>query len=373
MRRRTGFRILRHDRSTTAGAVLGVVAIVFLVGQQLAILFGLLNLMSVLVDHSGADIWVLTQKVEDVNSSGSLPVRYVDRIAALPEVEWVEPLILGAGSFRSREGKAQSVQVVGLPRPSLENGPWRFREGSFDVLLDLEGATVDGLDLKVLGYPALFETYEVNGRRIRISAFTQSIRGFAGTLIFTNIEKARDVSGLPPGRCSHIILKVAPGADIAAVAEAVRTLLPAATVTTSRQLSASTRAYYLLNTGLGSSFVFTVLMGALVGIVIITLTMYTSVLNHRRDYAILQALGARKRDVLVVVFWQALIIGLIGIFVGFLLLAGFIAGTRDSQLPSHMPVWFPPLHAVVTFILCLLGSAYAMRQAVKVDPASVFR
>jgi putative ABC transport system permease protein len=200
MRRKTGFKILRHDRSTTAGSVLGVVAIVFLVGQQLAILFGLFMYMSVLVDHSGADIWVLTKDVDEVNSSGSLPVRYVDRIAALAEVEWVEPLILGGGSFRSREGKAQPVQMVGLPRPRLENGPWRFSEGSLEVLLDYEGGTVDSLDLKVLGHPGLLEFYEVSGRRIRISAITRNIRGFGGTLIFTNIEKAREVSGLPPAR-----------------------------------------------------------------------------------------------------------------------------------------------------------------------------
>jgi putative ABC transport system permease protein len=373
MRRKTGIKILRHDKSTAAGAILGVVAIVFLVGQQLAILFGLFTYMSVLVDHSGADIWVLTKDVDDVNSSGSLPVRYVDRIAALSEVEWVEPLILGGGLFRSREGKYQPVQMVGLPRPRLENGPWRFSEGSLEVLLDYEGATVDGLDLNVLGYPGLFEFYEVSGRRIRISAITRNIRGFAGTLIFTNMEKAREVSGLPPGRCSHIILKARPGSDITAVAASLRTLLPSATVMTSPQLSASTRRFYLLDTGIGSSFGFSVIIGALVGIVIITLTMYTSVLNHRRDYAVLQALGARKRDVLVVVFWQALMIGLIGIFVGFLLLTGFIAGTRDSRLPADMPLWFPPLHAAITLVLCLLGSTYAMRKAVKVEPASVFR
>jgi putative ABC transport system permease protein len=373
VRRKTALSILRHDRSTTAGSVLGVVAIVFLVGQQLAILFGLFTYMSVLVDHSGADIWVLTKYVEDVNSSGSLPVRYVDRIAALPEVEWVEPLILGGGSFRSRKGKVQPVQVVGLPRPRLENGPWRFSEGSLEVLLDYEGATVNNLDLNVLGYPGLFEYYEVSGRRIRVSAITRNIRGFAGTLIFTNIEKAREVSGLPPGRCSHIILKARPGFDVSAVASAVRTLLPSTTVMTSPELSASTRRFYILDTGIGSSFGFSVIIAAIVGIVIITLTMSTSVLNHRRDYAVLQALGGRKRDILVVVFWQALMVGLIGIFLGFLLLAGFLAGTRDSRLPSNMPLWFPPLHAALTLILCLLGSTFAMRKAVKVEPASVFR
>ena len=143
--------------------------LVFLVGQQLAILFGLFTYMSVLVDHSRADIWVVTKNVDEVNSSGSLPVRYVDRIAALEEVEWVEPLILAGGLYRNRDGKYQPVQMVGLPRPRLEGGPWRFDRGNLDVLLDYEGATVDSLDLKVLGYPGLFEFYEVNGRRVRIS------------------------------------------------------------------------------------------------------------------------------------------------------------------------------------------------------------
>lgn len=373
MRRKTGFRMLIHDRSTTAGSVLGVVAIVFLIGQQLSILFGLFSYMSVLVDHSGADIWVLTKDVDDVNSSGSLPVRYVDRIAGLAEVEWVEPLILGGGQYRSREGKFQPVQMVGLPRPRLENGPWRFSEGSLEALLDLEGATVDSLDLRVLGYPGLFEFNEISGRRIRLGALTRNIRGFAGTLIFTNIEKAREITKIPPGRCSHIILKSRPGSDVASLAAAVRTLLPSTQVMTSRELSASTRRFYLLDTGIGSSFGFSVIISALVGIVIIMLTMYTSVLNRRRDYAVMQAMGARKRDILVVVFWQALLIGLIGIFVGFLLLAGFLAGTRDTRLPVGMPLWFPPLHAVFTLVLCLLGSTYAMRKAVKVEPASIFR
>jgi putative ABC transport system permease protein len=357
----------------TAGSVLGVVAIVFLVGQQLAIMFGLFTYMSVLVDHGRADIWVVTKNVDEVNSSGSLPVRYIDRIAALEEVEWVEPLILAGGLFRSRDGKYQPVQMVGLPRPRLEGGPWRFDNGSIDMLLDYEGATVDSLDLKVLGYPALFEFYEVNGRRVRISALTKNIRGFGGTLVFTNIQKAREVAGLPPGRCSHIVLRVKPGNDIAAVRSAVQALLPGTTVLTSRELSTATRLYYILNTGIGSSFGFSTLIGALVGIVIITLTMYTSVINHRRDYAVLQAMGARKRDILVVVFWQGLIIGLIGIFAGFLLLALFIWGTRDSQLPTDMPLWFPPVHALLTLVLSLIGSTVAMRKAVKVEPASIFR
>ena len=84
MRSLAALKMLLHDRSTTAGAVLGVVAIVFLVGQQLSVLFGLFNYMTVLVDHSGADIWVCTQSIQNINGAGFMPVRYVDRISGLP-------------------------------------------------------------------------------------------------------------------------------------------------------------------------------------------------------------------------------------------------------------------------------------------------
>jgi hypothetical protein len=139
MRRRTGFKILKHDRSTTARAVLGVVAIIFLVGQQLAIMFALFTYMSVLVDHSGADIWVCTNNLDDVNSSGSLPMRYIDKLAGLPQIEWVEPLVSAGGLLRVKNGKYQPVQLVGLPRPQLPGGPWRFFQGSLEALLDYEG------------------------------------------------------------------------------------------------------------------------------------------------------------------------------------------------------------------------------------------
>src|SRR5512137_3179740 len=83
MRRFAALRILLHDRATTAGAVIGVVAIIFLVGQQLAVLFGLFTYMSALVDHSGADIWIVSKNTDNINSTGSLPMHYVDRLQGI--------------------------------------------------------------------------------------------------------------------------------------------------------------------------------------------------------------------------------------------------------------------------------------------------
>jgi putative ABC transport system permease protein len=365
--------MLLHDRATTAGSILGVVAIIFLVGQQVSILFGLLTYMSVLVDHSGADIWVVTENTENVNSGGSLPMTYVERIRGLEGIAWVEPIVVTGGLYRIPGARYQGVQVVGLARPDLTGGPWRFFDGSIDALLDREAVTVDATDLATLGNPAIGTVSEINFQRVRIGAITQSIRGFEGSLVFTNIDKARELANTGPDRCTSIMVKLKGGKNLAQAISDIQSILPRAKAMSAEDLSRSTRTYYLANTGIGGSIGFSTLVGTLVGIVIITLTMYTTVLNRRKDFAVLRALGARKRDIAICIFFQALIIAGVGIVLGFLLLALFLYGTLDSSLPTYMPIWLPPLHATFTLLLCLAASLLAMRRATSIEPATAFR
>jgi len=373
MRRIAALKMLLHDRSTTAGSLLGVVAIVFLVGQQLSVLFGLFTFMSVLPDHSGADIWICSKNTENVNATGSLPIRYIDRISGLNGIDWVEPVVFASGTFKRPDGQYQVVQVVGVRTPRLALGPWRFYEGSSHVLFDYDGITVDLLDSKILGYPKLHNFYEINNTRVRISGITKNIRGFSGTMVFTNMVKAKEIVNYPVDRCSAILVKVKPDTNPNLMINTLSSLLPRAEVISSSELSSKTRIYYIRNTGIGGSFGFSTLVGALVGIVIITLTMYTGVLHREKEFAVLRALGARKRDILIIVLYQSLMIGIVGILIGFLLLAFFHYGTQDSRLPSYMPRMVPIYHAFSTLMLCLVGSLLAMRKATRIDPASVFR
>jgi putative ABC transport system permease protein len=373
MRSSAALKMLFHDRATAIGSIAGVVAIIFLVGQQLSIFFGLLSFMSRLADISGADIWILSENADNLNSSGTLPMAYRDRVAGISGVQWVEPLVIGGGSLKRKDGYTVAVQVVGLQPPRLAGGPNRFHEGSAVAILDNEGVTVDRLDLANLGNPSIGDIFEINGRRVRVGAITQSLRGFGGVLVFTNIEKAREIANLPWDRCTHLLVKARDGSAVEGITALLRRTLPRTEVFTTKVLSLSTRLYYLRNTGIGTSFGFTTVIGALVGIVIISLTMYTNVMNKARDYAMLRVLGARRRDIRWIVFLQALYVGAIGIVIGFTLLAGFLSGTRDTTLPLALPWWLPALHALVALLLCLLGSLFAMRSAVKTDPAATFR
>jgi len=189
MRSLTALRMVIHDRSSTAGALLGVVAIVFLVGQQLSILFGLLNYKSVLIDHRGADAWIMSKNIRNSDAGNLISVRYIDRVIGMKEVEWAEPVLIGNGLFRTGDGSYELVRVVGSRRPRFAGGSWRFAQADEHALLDLEAVTVDRLDLSKLGNPGLEEITEIGQKRVRLRAITEGARGFQGTLVFASTDK----------------------------------------------------------------------------------------------------------------------------------------------------------------------------------------
>ncbi|HQL53910.1 MAG TPA: FtsX-like permease family protein, partial [Phycisphaerae bacterium] len=88
--------------------------------------------------------------------------------------------------------------------------------------------------------------------------------------------------------------------------------------------------------------------------------------------AVLRALGGRRRDIVVVVLSQALMIAGAGVFLGLVLLAALLNATRGSAVPSHMPAFVPPALAAAAIIVSILGSLVALAQALRAEPASVF-
>ncbi len=147
----------------------------------------------------------------------------------------MEPVVFASGRFKRSDGQFQVVQVVGVRSPRLALGPWRYDRQSPFALFDADGVTVDSLDLNILGNPEIDQFYEISDTRVRVSAITRSIRGFSGTLVFTNMVKAKEIVNLAPGRCSAILIRLKPGVDAGSVITALRSMLPRAEVLSTRR------------------------------------------------------------------------------------------------------------------------------------------
>src|SRR5262245_41985847 len=105
--------IIWHERLRYLPAIMAVAFSAVLIALQCGLLLGLFTLMSIPVDHTGADIWIGYPDVLSVDLGRPIPERWLTRVARQPEVVRVEPCVLGFASWRSQSGRVEVWTVLG--------------------------------------------------------------------------------------------------------------------------------------------------------------------------------------------------------------------------------------------------------------------
>jgi lipoprotein-releasing system permease protein len=118
----------------------------------------------------------------------------------------------------------------------------------------------------------------------------------------------------------------------------------------------------------------------------ITTTLVLVVVERRLDIAILGAMGARGRSVMLIFMFEGALIGLAGAICGVALgLVGCYLGQRFklvslppdvysiSSVPFHPHARDVALAALLAFVLSLLSTIYPARAAARVRPAETLR
>jgi putative ABC transport system permease protein len=121
------------------------------------------------------------------------------------------------------------------------------------------------------------------------------------------------------------------------------------------------------------AFFLTAILAVLIGGAIVGQTIYAGTMEHLRDYGTLKAMGARNRDINLIILSQAGTSAVIGFVLGIaviMLLRGAITG-------AGVPMTTPPLLFVILFLVIVstcLGAAYfSVRKVKTFDPVMVFR
>ncbi|MFP5504912.1 MAG: ABC transporter permease [Gammaproteobacteria bacterium] len=160
-----------------------------------------------------------------------------------------------------------------------------------------------------------------------------------------------------------VLVQVEPGHDPAAVAAAIRRW-QRLTVYTRAQMEAILVGK-LIATSARQIGMFLVIL-AVVSAAIVAFIIYTLTLGKIREIAVLKLIGTRNRTIAALILQQAVALGLIGFVVG-KITATFWA----PVFPKY--VLLEPLDSVYGFVailfICVLASLVAIRAALKVDPA----
>jgi putative ABC transport system permease protein len=150
-------------------------------------------------------------------------------------------------------------------------------------------------------------------------------------------------------------------------------MLPFNDVYTKAEWASRSRSYWVVNTGLGFNMFLTVFLGCLVGVVVVAQTLYTSTMEHLREFGTVKAIGGSNADIYRILARQASVSAVVGFVLGVVpsLLLRPVVAKADLKLMLS-----PELVAVVfvgTVVLCLVSSMISFRKVASIDPGLVFR
>ncbi len=369
---RLALAFLRYDRARTAGALLGSVAAVFLVGQQLGIATFLTGAMIAPLRLVPADLWVVDARSTNVNALGALDRRVLSAVAAQPGVRHAETLVAAPATARFEDGTVATVTLVGVADP-LRGGLPPLEAGRPEDLLRDGALQFDRFDRRAFGQARVGDRLEVNGRAAWLAAQSASVRAFSTPIMVTTLERAQALAGLAPTVVQAVLVDVGPGADAITVAHAIERAVPGVRAWPPAALGQRTQRTLLATTGIAASIGTLVVFAVLVGCVIIGLTLYAAVLERLRDYGTLKAIGADDATVTRLVLAQAGLVALGGAGIGLALVQGFRLGVRNSGVLFDFPAAAWLGLAAGTLLIAGAGAVLAVRRVRALEPAAVFR
>lgn len=368
-------KLLTNDKGKFFTLIVGITFAVFLMMQMTSVFSGIMQRTSASIINIGATLWVMDSSVNIQTDNIPMPDYVLDFVRSIKGVKYAAPLYSGAGLVKLKDGTYQAATIIGLDdatllgRPKLINGNINalFNDDAYIVIHDAE--------YYKLNSPLIGDTFEVNDHRgVIIGMGTALVNGLFGTpTLYTTYSRA--VSDLPTTRftLSYILVEPRSIQDIPYIQKQIAQLGYSAL--TRQQFVEKNKNYYLYQTGLGTNVLIMTLISFIVGLSIAGQTFYTFVLENLEEYGALKAIGAKKKEMIRMIFFQAGIIGFLGYGFGIFLSSVLIALAKLRLSNYASLVTYPNL--ILSFFMVIVIIAFSsylgIRKVIRIDPFDIFR
>lgn len=368
-------RILLYDKIRSLITLLGVVFAVGLIFAQVGIYLGLMQTSSVIIDNTPGDIWVTSKNSRNFDFSQPFPEYIYDHVLSEDGIQWAEKLIVGWGIIKQKEGGTEQVEVVGFNPDTLIGGPWEMKEGYPQSVKNGNFAIVDESAMKRIGNVTIGEYRDVLSHRLQIVGISKGVKSFTtAPILFTSFDLAQNlITYMGSDSTVFVVAKVAPGHSADALVESLRKRLKGVDVYTKDAFSRKTRLYWTIETGVGFSFMLTILISFFIGMLIVGQTIYNSTMEHIKEFGTLKALGASNAEIYKIIFSQAFINAIVGYLVS--LVITLVSVKLYEKAGMVMVVRGEVNLAVLglTLFMCLSAALFSVRKIKRIDPAILFR
>lgn len=383
MTRHVALKMLMGDRAKYVGIILGLTFASLLITQQAGIFLGIMaRTFSTMSDLEIADIWVMDPMVQYLDDIYGMQDTQLYRVKGVEGVEWAVPFYKGQLRARLKDGRFQSLVVMGIDDATLIGGPPRMLEGDVADLRRTDAIIVDsiGASTRLSQRDAdgerplhLGDTLEINDNRATVVGFCLVTRPFS-TMPIVYMTYARALQYAPQERkmLPFILVKAKDGLDHREVADRIHAITGLGAYTKG-DFKQRIVTYYLKNTAIPFNFGTSATLGFLVGTAVAGQTFYNFTLDNLKYFATFKAMGATNGVLLRMILLQAFFVGGtgFGLGAGIASLIGFVL--RKGEFAFWLPWQLLLGSAAAVCLICLGAAAISIRKVINLEAGIVFK
>jgi putative ABC transport system permease protein len=371
------FRNLVHDKTRLAATLAGLTFAVVLVGVQLGLYLGVRKIITDMIDHTAAQLWIVpfgTQSIED--SFPLLGDHERHEALATPGVERIMPLVVSFADWDRPDGGITHVVVVGSDAEDGGLAPWNLRSGDWTDIKSFNGVGIDRTYLAELGVAGIGSHAGIDfgsqSHSLRVKALTEGIRSFTqAPYVFTTNARARNFFGVPNDKSTFFLVKTSQQADLARIQKEIGARLSNLEVLTSAEFRRRSLSHWLFRTGVGIALIFGTILGVVIGAVIEAQTLYSATLDHIKEFAVLRMLGSSAGYIYRIIVAQASLISFAGFALGALCVVLVDRLSQQTALPMVVPPSLFLAMLIASLAIGAFSAIIAVLKVLRVDPAAV--
>lgn len=368
-----GLRMMFHDKLKMFGTLAGVIFATVLSNQQAGTFLGLIYKNVMFIENAGADVWIVPANTETFQAGKLVSDANLMAAKVTPGVADAAPILFGGAVMSLPGGGSQPVTLVGVKAPWALGGPWNIVQGERELLGRPDTMFFEDADREFLGNLNRWSVRELNGHNVVAGGFTWGLLPFGPSYAFADFDLARSLLRVDSDQLHFVLIKVAPGATAAEVRDRLAAKLGDVKVMTKPEFKSSVVRYVLTKTPIGITFGTSTLFGLVVGLVIVSLSMFSAVVDNVREFGTLKAIGATNTDLAKLLFVQSVTYALMGTLIGQALVTRLAEGIRSAKLALQLIPELFIATGILMVALCVFASTLALLRLRKVEPAMVFR
>lgn len=314
------------------------------------------------------DLWVASANTGNIMDPSFLPPTLGQRLKNIDGVASAQPFGM-QNVTTSVNGKDLAFYMVAYDPSTSVGKPSKVSEGSAtpgkgEIIVDRIVAKSNKIKVG--------DSIPFADKKLEVVGLSEGTFILSTSFAFINRADASEIYTLPT-TTNYWLVSATPGTDVQKVQSAINSQIP--------DVNAHTKGHFVqVNVDLVKDIVTPVfgalvVLGALIGLAVIGLTIFTSTIEKAKEYGVLKAIGFKNRQLYAVVVQQALIAAALGFIVG-----AALAYVLNPIIVNAVPQFVSQLRLFdiawifgITVVIAIVSSYIPMRRLNKIDPAEVFK